>query len=119
LFGFWVRDSIRSGKSHLIQYRIAFGSCRPVSHPRGGASAQAQFLGKQQSATKDECILDWVRDLRDIRSARMIHENGGEAFETEARLSFSQVRPKAFGREDGQRTHQRVGLCTALRRGGE
>jgi hypothetical protein len=57
------------------------------------ASAQAQFLEKQQTATQDKCILDWARGLLDIRVARMIPECRREAFETEVRRSFSQARP--------------------------
>jgi hypothetical protein len=57
---------------------------RNTFHPCGAASAQAQLLEKQQTATEDECILDYVCGLLRIRVTRIIHECRHEAFETEA-----------------------------------
>ena len=72
------------------------------------------ILGKTTDYDKEHAYFRLARVLRNLRLARIIHDCRREAFENVCRGSSGhivlvrviQLRPKAFGKEDGQRTHQ-------------
>ena len=72
------------------------------------------ILGKTTDYDKEHACFRLARVLRNLRLGRIIHDCRREAFENVCRESSGhivlvrviQLRPKAFGRENGQRTHQ-------------
>jgi len=72
------------------------------------------ILGKTTAYDREHAYFRLARVLRNLRLARIIHDCRREAFENVCRGSSGhivlvrvlQLRPKAFGREDGRRTHQ-------------
>lgn len=100
-------------QSNLIQHRIVFDSRGPLSiHLR--SMRRGAILGKTTDYDKEHACFRLARVLRNLRLARIIHDCRREAFENVCRESSGhivlvrviQLRPKAFGRENGQRTHQ-------------
>ena len=77
------------------------------------------MLGKATDYDSEHAYFRLARVLRNLRLARIIHDCRREALENVCRgssghivlVEFMQLRPKAFGRENGKRIHRRVGFA--------